>query len=117
MGEEADAITVTQADRIALERAVDISRGQIKDDMYVTKQRLDQTHEFLKNYLCHAPSLAAQSFMGEWQPIETAPREVWLLCWGPDAGCGVAKYPFNIIGDEWPDYTDWMPLPEPPDAP
>jgi len=50
----------------------------------------------------------------EWKPIESAPRQVWLLCWGEDAGFGVAKYPFNIVGDEWPDYTHWTPLPPPP---
>lgn len=47
-------------DRMALKCAFDISRGQFKDDMYVTKQRLDQTHRFLKNYLSAASSLTAQ---------------------------------------------------------
>jgi len=44
-------IAALRADSIALERAFVLSRGQIKDDMYVTKQRLDQTHSFLKEYL------------------------------------------------------------------
>lgn len=57
---------------------------------------------------------ALRSLPTGWEDIATAPRQVWLLCWGPDAGCGVAKYPFNIIGDEWADYTHWRPLPAPP---
>lgn len=61
-----------------------------------------------------AEALRALPVSDGWEEIATAPRQVWLLCWGPDAGSGVAKYPFNIIGDEWPDYTHWRPLPAPP---
>lgn len=52
--------------------------------------------------------------MSKWMDIESAPRCVWLLCWGEDAGFGVARFPFNIVGDETPEYTHWCELPPPP---
>lgn len=53
----------------------------------------------------------------EWQPIETAPRDgTWVLCWGPDCEHGIAWFPPNPCWAEYPEYTHWMPLPEPPEA-
>lgn len=65
---------------------------------------------------------------GEWQPIETAPRDgTPILAYG--VGCGPAPYAaiawepvhesWACCWDNWPleDYaaTHWMPLPEPPE--
>lgn len=56
----------------------------------------------------------------KWQPIETAPRDAFLLV-NSDEGMYVAWMHssgwFQYSRDEFVDApTHWMPLPEPPDA-
>lgn len=60
--------------------------------------------------------------MGEWQPIETAPRDgrtVLIFTNRPIRQWAIARWigaPHNHWGDgyeRW-DATHWMPLPEPP---
>ena len=48
-----------------------------------------------------------------WQPIETAPRNKWLLLWNEDAGYWVGQIAINFDPGE-PEATHWMPLPAPP---
>ncbi len=43
----------SDADLIALNRAHDLSLGTITDNQYSMKQKLDETHAFLKRYLQH----------------------------------------------------------------
>lgn len=70
-----------------------------------------------------------------WQPIETAPRDAYILVWDVDSGVNVSYFGQGVTAesDEWKDgwrteFTDqrdspmilsgpvthWMPLPEPP---
>lgn len=62
--------------------------------------------------------------MGDWQPIETAPRDRWILVWGPDSNVRDAAW-CNVPGKftGWVESlkeplpikpTHWMPLPAPP---
>ena len=68
--------------------------------------------------------------MGEWQPIETAPKDGrWVLCWGHNAGV-VESMIWHWNDDSkdgnWYWYegdcprtqpTHWMPMPAPPVSP
>lgn len=55
----------------------------------------------------------------EWQPINNAPDDEWVLVWcRNDDSCMIAMYTEGLWFDE-NGYTDlnpshWMPLPEPP---
>lgn len=62
----------------------------------------------------------------EWQPIETAPEDEFVLVWCPDFYC--YEYGIAVLGGEeghWLTYegdyelesapTHWMPLPKPPE--
>ena len=64
-----------------------------------------------------------------WQPIETAPKDTWVLVWEPGVlpqfvGHEVARQEtggvgrdtgwFSIYHEETLTPTHWMPLPEPP---
>lgn len=60
--------------------------------------------------------------MSEWQPIETAPKDDWILVWGPGSLVRDACW-FSHNGLEgWTEgdgvltikITHWMPLPKPP---
>lgn len=60
----------------------------------------------------------------DWQPIETAPKDKWVLIWDPNAECvRVAMWEDSVadfVGANMDWYSDaidashWMPLPEPP---
>lgn len=61
--------------------------------------------------------------MSAWQPIDTAPKDNWILVWGPSSLVRDAHWislPGGIEG--WTEgeriltikITHWMPLPEPP---
>lgn len=51
----------------------------------------------------------------EWQPIESAPRDAWVLVANKDEFIGVAKWnPYEPYCEFGEDVTHWMPLPEPP---
>lgn len=70
--------------------------------------------------------------MSDWQPIETAPKEMRVFVFDPHEGMGVAEwsgsgdwfaawgdYKFVDVGIEQIDLfvcypTHWMPLPDPP---
>lgn len=67
----------------------------------------------------------------DWQPIETAPRDgTEVLVGSPVVGVTIAKYDATWAHPYWnfdtqelcpwpcevPKVTDWMPLPEPPQA-
>lgn len=65
--------------------------------------------------------------MSEWQPIETAPKEIKVLVWRPDEGDGIhfghhgvdhycvgTKTWWKSRRNQQP--THWMHLPEPPEA-
>ena len=47
----------------------------------------------------------------EWQPIETASRELYALLWSPKTGVELGWY-FGETGET--DVTHWLPLPNPP---
>jgi hypothetical protein len=76
-------------------------------------------------YLTHPP--AASEREGDWQPIETAPRDQFLLLAAEFDGPGdwrikmgefrtkVSDYGWHIMGASWAP-TRWMPLPADPDA-
>jgi hypothetical protein len=75
--------------------------------------------------LTHPP--AASEREGDWQPIETAPRDQFLLLAAEFDGPGdwrikmgefrtkVSDYGWHIMGASWAP-TRWMPLPADPDA-
>lgn len=61
--------------------------------------------------------------LSEWQPIETAPKEVKVIVWSQAIVCPCIAYriegqwadsegDWDLRDDEQP--THWMPLPEPP---
>jgi hypothetical protein len=57
--------------------------------------------------------------MTRWQPIETAPKDgTDILVW---EGGSVGTVWFSQVFGEWlgpyPDFTHWMPLPDPPEHP
>jgi hypothetical protein len=56
-----------------------------------------------------------------WRPIETAPKDQWIMAWDEDGGHALLKHnPFFEMagedGDGWMGATHWQPLPEPPRA-
>lgn len=57
MSESEDMQTELLRLRMALERAVDLSRGTFQDDAYTYKQKLDETHGFLLRVLEHSPPI------------------------------------------------------------
>jgi len=55
----------------------------------------------------------------EWQPIETAPKDEWVLTWDADGGHALLRHNpiFEMAGEDadgWMGATHWMPLPDPP---
>lgn len=71
--------------------------------------------------------------MGEWQPIESAPKDREILLWEGDSDCAVVgrhnpsyteEWHATVHGEfaPWSDFdrppifnaTHWMPLPDPP---
>lgn len=61
--------------------------------------------------LRHMAAAVIDQHLPRWRDIATAPRDgTWVLCRGPD-GYGIAKFPPNPVWAEYPEYTDWMPLP------
>lgn len=64
--------------------------------------------------------------MSEWQPIETAPKDEWILVFGTHTRSLCPVLTVRWDGDEWQSGDDgyrpyvvpthWMPLPEPPHA-
>ena len=70
---------------------------------------LERAHEF---YAAQFRSIVAPG--QQWRGIESAPVRKDILCWGRDAGYGVANFPPNVIWAEYPEYTDWTEVPPPP---
>lgn len=60
--------------------------------------------------------------MSDWQPIETAPNDTWVLLYDEsgDVVCGHSQFGYWYAWFDWVDEglklnpTRWMPLPEPP---
>lgn len=104
------SVEVTQADREAAKRLAEYAGFQWSAD------HLDMAIEAAAQAFARHRS-AAEAEVMTWQSIDNAPRNgTWILCWGVDAGYGVAKFHRNPIWAEYPDYTHWMPLPPPPET-
>lgn len=71
----------------------------------------------------HAAIKAASETPEDWRPIETAPKDCWVLGWAVDSTvpCAmmwgeITERWLDIHFDPWedPPPSHWMPLPEPP---
>ena len=54
--------------------------------------------------------------MSEWQPIETAPEDVWIILWHPEMTYPQIGRSHYVIGrgHDQKRMTHWHPLPSPP---
>ena len=52
----------------------------------------------------------------EWQPIESVPKDRrWVLVWSEDCDYSVYRFGPGLISEpDDPQWSHWMPLPDPP---
>jgi hypothetical protein len=109
----------------------------IDDEIVYWKQK---TEIYEKHPLESMIVVTKEKEVMSWQPIETAPKDEWILCYEPNKGftgghCYVCKWAYDnqfwydkisdiLFIKEGEDYTvkyltcvptHWMPLPEPPE--
>lgn len=102
-----------------------VAKGS-KDYDETIGDRIERVQELILQLKKQNDHLAAQGYIGEWRPIECAPKDgTWIMVYWPTMGIG--QYPFVVFWDEgWQparysdrDYgeafpTHWMPLPAAP---
>lgn len=70
--------------------------------------------DLVDEFEARAIYLAMHSKAVDWQPIETAPKDEWVVTWSDEEGLGLGRY--CDVAEGWGPTTHWKPLPGPPRA-
>lgn len=79
-------------------------------DWRYAAETIEQQHGEIERLRARVAELEAAQ---EWRPIESAPRETWIIGWHEDLRGFVIKVPNNPQPDDVVP-THWLPLPAPP---